>query len=125
MKTLLCLLMAAFCVIPAMADENVTGRWTGTFTMIGADGQTKDSGALLVLKQEGSQITGTAGPTEDEQYTIQNGKIEGNKLTLDVAHGDHPIHLELVVAEDRIQGDARGSGEEGEFRAKLDVKRAK
>jgi hypothetical protein len=121
MKLLLALALAALVCLPAAADINVTGNWTGTFTATGPNGETKDSGALLVLKQNGSAITGTAGPDENQRFEITKGTIDGNKIVLEVNEGEHSIHFELTVAEDRIQGEAHA----GEMHAKLDVKRAK
>ena len=54
----------------AAIEPNVTGKWTGSLTVNGPDGQTKDSTALLVLKQAGTEITGTVGPNEDERHAI-------------------------------------------------------
>jgi len=126
MKLVLCLLtLALLATLPAAADVNVTGNWTGTFTAIGPNGETHDSSALLILKQDGTAITGSVGPDENERYEITKGAIDGNKLTLDVAAGDHTMHFVLTLAEDRLQGEANAQDAEGEHRAKLDVKRAK
>ncbi|HLH17959.1 MAG TPA: hypothetical protein VKX45_12095 [Bryobacteraceae bacterium] len=124
MKILLSLALAALFALTAAADVNVTGNWTGTFTATGPDGQSKDSGALLVLKQDGNEITGTAGPDENERFNIKKGTIEGNKITLDVDAGEHVLHVELTLTEDRLQGTATAQGDSGELRAKLDLKRA-
>jgi hypothetical protein len=125
MKLLLCLALVALASLPAAADVNVTGNWSGTFTMIGPNGETKDSTALLVLKQTGAEITGTVGPDENERYNIAKGTIDGNKISLDVAEGDHQIRFELVLAEDSIKGDAHMTAGNDERHAKIDVKRAK
>jgi hypothetical protein len=125
MKLFLCLALVALASLPAAADVNVTGNWSGSFTATGPDGQSHDSGAVLILKQEGNKITGTAGPDENEQHPITKGTIDGNKLVLDVDAGEHPFHLELTFAEDRLQGYASQIGDSGERRAKLDLKRVK
>jgi len=36
----------------------------------------------MMLKQRGTEITGTAGPNENEQHLALKGKIEGDKITL-------------------------------------------
>ncbi len=125
MKLLLCLSILALACLPAAADVNVTGNWSGTFTAIGPDGQSKDSGALLILKQNGTEITGTAGPDESQQFTIKSGKIDGNKITLEVDAGEHQMHVELTLAEDHMEGTASAQGDSGERHAKLDLKRVK
>jgi hypothetical protein len=124
MKLLLCLAVLALASLPAVADVNVTGNWTGTFTAVGPNGETKDSTALLVLKQDGKTITGSAGPNEDERYDIVKGSIEGNKISLDLQENDHTVHFDLTLADDRISGEASATTPDGhQLHAKLDVKR--
>jgi hypothetical protein len=125
MKTLLCSLLVALFALTAAADVNVTGTWTGTFSATGPDGQTHDSGALLILKQNGNEITGTAGPDENQRFNIQKGTIEGNKITLDVDGGEHVYHVVLTLDEDRLQGTFTAQADAGEVTAKMDLKRAK
>jgi hypothetical protein len=125
MRALLCfLILAAFAGL-AVAEVNVTGKWSGSFNVIGPDGQTKESTAMLVLKQNGSEITGTVGPHEGEQHQITKGKIEGDKITLEAAEGEHAIKFDLVLDGDRITGEANAAGEGRTMKAKIDVKRAK
>jgi hypothetical protein len=126
MRTLLFGLLLAVFALSASADTEVTGKWSGSFNVSGPNGEGKDGTAYLVLKQSGSDITGTVGPNEDEQYPIVKGKIEGDKITIEVNHDGHAVKLALVLAEDRITGDANMSGDGGEAAtAKLDVKRVK
>ena len=124
MKTLLLsLLVLAALAGLAMADTNVTGNWSGSFNITNPNGESKDATAFLMLKQNGADITGTVGPNEDEQFPIQKGKIEGDKITLVAEHDGHTIQLNLVMAADRITGEADMSGDEGKMTAKLDLKR--
>jgi len=126
MKTLLCFIaLTALALVGAVADVNVTGKWSGSFNTTAPDGTAHDSTAVLVLKQNGSEVTGTAGPNEDEQHEISKGKIEGEKLTLEVPMEDGMIQFDLVVAEDRIKGDANMSHGDEKRQAKVDVTRAK
>lgn len=122
MKSLLCFLLLAGL---AMAEGDVTGKWSGSFNMTSPNGETKETTALLVLKQTGTEISGTVGPDEGEQVAIQKGKIEGDKITLEAEHEGHSIKFSLVLAADRITGEANMSGEGETRKAKLDVTRAK
>jgi hypothetical protein len=124
-KFVLCILaLAAFAGLAA-AETNLTGRWTGSFKVSGPDGQANDSGAVLALKQTGSDITGWAGPSDSEQHTITKGKLEGDKITLELADGDVKVKMSLVVAGDRISGDVAIDGEGRSMKGKLDVKKEK
>jgi hypothetical protein len=118
-------LLLAFCALISAAETDVSGRWTGTFATIGPDGSSRDSTALLELKQTGSEITGTVGPNEQERHTISKGKIEGDKITLEVADGERNIKFDLALKSDRLAGDVTMTMGEQARKAKLDVTRAK
>lgn len=125
MKTLMCILLLAAPILATATETDVSGKWSGSFNMTTQEGGTKESTALFVLKQTGTEITGTVGPSEEEQMPIQKGKIEGSKITLETEHDGHSIKFDLVLAEDRITGDAVMSGEGETAKAKLDVSRVK
>ncbi len=124
MKAILCLLALAGGL---MADVNLTGKWTGTFSPVDEQGVAHEGSALLNLKQTGAEISGTAGPSEDEQHPISKGKVEGNKVTFEIGGSDAPMTMvfNLVVAEDSLKGDVTASREGQQMKAKLDVKRSK
>jgi hypothetical protein len=123
-KATLILIFAAVWVAVA-AGADVSGRWTGSFKMTAPDGQVHDGTALLVLKQAGSDITGTIGPDDGEQHSITKGKIEGDKVTLEAAEGALVMKLEMVLTGERLAGDVTASGEGRQMKAKIDVSRAK
>jgi len=125
MRTLLLFTVLAALAGIALADVNVTGKWSGSFNPVGPNGETKESTAVLMLKQSGADITGTVGPNEDEQYPIKSGKIEGNKITLEADHDGHTLKLDLVLNTERITGEAHMSREGQIMQAKIDVGRAK
>ena len=126
MRTVFCLLLASALALVAAPDTNISGKWSGSFNVTRPDGETKDSTAVLLLKQSGVEITGSAGPNDDEQHPIKNGKIEGNKITLLVEDEGRSIKFDLVLAADRITGDANMTGQGGESaKAKVDVTRTK
>jgi hypothetical protein len=125
MKILLSFVVMAALAGVALADVDVTGKWSGSFNPIGPNGETEESTALLLLKQSGTDITGTAGPSEDQQFPIQKGKIEGDKITLEVDHDGHTLKLDLKLASDRMTGEAHMSREGQTMAAKIDVSRAK
>jgi hypothetical protein len=125
MKRLVCILLLGVAALLAAPDTNVTGTWTGSFNLTAPDGQTKDTTAHLVLKQNGAEITGSVGPNEGEQHTITKGKIEGEKISLESADGAMVIKFDLALSGDRLSGDVTATGEGRSMKAKLDVKRAK
>jgi hypothetical protein len=127
MKTVLCLLVLTAIAIAVTVDVNVTGKWSGSFTITGPDGSGKETTALLILKQNGTEITGSVGPNEDEQHPIRKGKIDGDKITLEAqdVNNNRVIKFDLLMVEDRIKGEATMSADGESRRAKLDVGRVK
>ena len=125
MKMLICLLLLTGLTLSA---ADLTGKWSGKFDITTADGENKPDSAVMTLKVDGTKVTGTAGPNEDQQWTIKNGKLEGGKLTFEVApEGDGNsglIVFDLVFDGDTIHGTAAGTGDNGEkMSAKVDLKR--
>ena len=116
-KILAVLLLSA---ISLLAD--VSGKWTGSFT---PDGQDAES-AVLNLKQAGGTLTGTAGPSDEQQMAIRSGKVDGDKISFEIAlEGGDTIKFELMLAEEHLRGTASGEHEGQKRSAKLDVTRAK
>ena len=124
MRTLFSILLLGAVALVAAPDNNVTGKWTGSFSITGPEGS-KDGTAVLMLKQTGSEVAGTVGPNEGEQYTIKTGKMEGDKITLVVEDEGRSIKFDLVLAADRITGNADLTHDGQTAKAKLDVARAK
>ncbi len=118
-RLICCLLLTA---IALLAD--VTGKWTGSFDVTGPDGQTNANTAVLYLKQDGNSLTGTAGPSDEEQMNIRSGKIDGDKITFEVALENGPlIKFELSLVSEHIKGTANGEHDGQKLSAKLDVTR--
>lgn len=105
---------------------DVSGKWSGSFDITGPDGETKSDTAFLNLKQEGAKISGTAGPNEEHQMDIKTGKIEGDKIALEVVLEDgNLLTFELALAEEHIKGTAKGEMNGEKMTAKVDVTRVK
>ena len=123
MKIVVCL-MLVFAGLLA-ADTALAGKWSGSFLMDDGSGEKRDSGIFLVLKQDGAEITGTAGPSESEQWPISKGKLEGNKLTMEVQSDGPLIKFELQLDGDHLKGDAHATHEGHAMSAKVDAARSK
>jgi hypothetical protein len=120
MKHILLIALAAVTLFAADA----TGKWTGTLITSQPDGGKKEGPAHLVLKQEGSVLTGTAGPSADEQHPIENGKSENGNVTFEVAAGESVMKFALKQDGDEIRGDVSREREGQKQTATLAVKRA-
>jgi len=124
MKALICGFLLVVFALTAAADTDITGKWSGSLNVTTPDGE-KNETAFLIFKQTGSDITGSVGPNEDQQFPIQKGKIDGDKITIEADHEGHTVKLALVLAEDHIRGDMSIEMEGQTRTAKLDVTRVK
>jgi hypothetical protein len=116
-KSLLILLTAAF----TLAAADATGTYTGTF--VPDDGN--EGPALVVLKQTGDAITGTAGPSEEHRMDITAGKVVGDKVTFEVAQGENVMKFELTLKGEELVGQATRERDGQRQIAKLNLKRVK
>lgn len=119
MKTILLLALTAATLFAADA----TGTWTGSLIVPREDGTERESPAHLVLKQDGTKLTGTAGPNADEQHPIQGGKVEDGAISFAVEHGESVMKFVLKLTDAEIRGDVSREREGKTDRAKLAVKR--
>ena len=76
MKRVMALLAFVLLVFPTLAAEDFTGKWSGAFSITRPDGSVSEEGIYLDLKHKGAELTGTAGPTADEQWPILKGAVK-------------------------------------------------
>ena len=99
MKNLFCVFLLAAIALPA---ADLTGKWTGAAKGL----EDEENSAVLHLKQNGAEITGTAGPSDEQQWPIRNGKIEGDKITFQLPTDGPTVRFELSLVEDHMKGKA-------------------
>jgi hypothetical protein len=115
-----CLLSALMAVTAAAAD--VTGRWTGNLAVDNHDPET----FTLLLKQEGAAIAGSVGATDGDQLPLTAGKIDGNRITLEVKHNeDRSLKIELILDGDQMSGNLTATRRGRTTVAKLALTRVK
>jgi hypothetical protein len=127
MKALVFLLLAAALALSA-ADVNVSGKWSGSFSITRPDGTNDDGTAYAVLKQDGGQLTGTAGPDEDHQWTLDKGTVTGNKVAFEVKSAEDGtiFKCDLVLDGDHLKGPISATAPDGQvLAAKVDFSRVK
>ena len=88
---------------PSTAAD-VTGTWNGTLKPV-VDGSAKgEESGMLVLKQDGAVVTGTAGPRPDAQRPISNGKVvttkEGTVVSFDLSNDSGMVMAPTMKAHD-------------------------
>jgi hypothetical protein len=103
----------------ALSAADVTGSWSGTLTPDG-----RDAGpALLILKQEGTEVTGTVGPNENERHPISKGKVEKDTVAFEVETPGGVMKFALKQKGDELAGAVTREREGQQQTAKLAVKR--
>ena len=121
MKCVLCLfLMAAL----SLADTGLNGKWIGTYDVSVSDGDTMKGRVVMILTQNGSDISGTIGPDEQQQTPIAKGKVEGDRITFESQTEGPLMRFDLRLTDDHIRGEAIGDLQDTRIRAKVDLARA-
>ncbi len=123
------LLLAAAAAATASAFQakpaNLTGTWTGTLTP-----DTGNPGsAHIVLKQTGKELTGTAGPSAENQAPIAKGVVsqtkEGTTATFERPTGSGVMMFELKLVKDRLLGTVTLVSGDQKRTAAADLQRGK
>ena len=98
-NTLRCLAAWVIATLPLAAAE-LDGKWTGTATSPNGN-----ETILMILKTAGSEVSGSAGPNEDRQFPIENGRLEGNKFSFQLTGPNGGVfHFELTLDGDSLKG---------------------
>jgi hypothetical protein len=101
------LVLALFApVLAAQTDGSFTGKWEGTFTGIRPDGtEGNPNPAAFNLTQKGKELTGTAGPP-DQQQPIEKGAVADGKATFEVSRANGGVYkFSLTIVKGRLQGE--------------------
>jgi hypothetical protein len=96
-KTISIILLLA---VNAMA-EDLSGKWSGEFRVDGGDHVVPQ---LFMFRQNGNTLTGSGGPNTSEQYPIENGKVDGNRIMFEITTGEWKFTYDLKVTGERITG---------------------
>lgn len=85
---------------PAVA-ASIAGEWVGT-------GSSKDQkqNFYFVFLQDGTHLNGSGGSSLYDQNLIQNGKVDGDKISFDIAPGVSTtvLHFNLVASGAELKG---------------------
>jgi hypothetical protein len=77
------LLLLTFLLLPTplLHATDVSGKWTGTLEFRTEDGHAQSVPAHADLKQQGNSLTGKLWKEADQQFVIEQGKIEGGEIS--------------------------------------------
>ena len=108
----------------SLADTGLNGKWIGTYDVSVSDGDTMKGRVVMILTQNGSDISGTIGPDEQQQTPIAKGKVEGDRITFESQTEGPLMRFDLRLTDDHIRGEAIGDLQDTRIRAKVDLARA-
>ncbi|MBS1854460.1 MAG: hypothetical protein JST11_03770 [Acidobacteria bacterium] len=103
---------------------DVSGKWAGK-TRMSISGRIEEDTMFLTLKQEGARVTGTAGPTQEQQAAIRNGKIEEDRVTFELPVPNGIFVFDVRLAGDRLKGTLIANAQGQEFHATIEAARSK
>ena len=108
-STTLVLVLEVFAL--AQVDDP-SGRWKATLTRSDRTGV-----AVMTLKVQGTQVTGTLSEPSGQTLEIENGKIEDGRLTFDASASEHGgtknIHFFGQVTAEEITLHNESNGKQG------------
>ena len=124
MKTFVCL-GALWCAAMTLSAADISGKWSGEFTVTSPGGESQHDTAFVIFQQKGTVLTGSGGPDEARQWPILKGKVEGNRITFEV-QSDGPLYkVDVMLVGDHIKGDVTVVQEGQTANAKVDMTRVK
>lgn len=101
---------------------DLTGKWSGSFR---ADGADRDVPQLFILKQDENRLTGSGGPEQGEQYPIENGRVDGDRVSFEITTGEWKFTYDLRVAGARMAGNLELKSINDRRTAKVSLSKAK
>ena len=114
--------IAVFLLLAVSAmGTDLSDTWTGSFRAEGGD---HDTPQVFLLKQDGSKVTGTGGPDSQEQYPIENGRIDGDRLKFELTTGEWRFSYDLKQnGPDGLKGDLQLKTVNNSRNAKVSLRR--
>src|SRR3974390_2920345 len=105
------------------AQQNVSGRWQGSFDTPGPNGTTQHDTAFLILQQNGTQVTGGAGRSEEMQSPLSDGLFQSGTLTFALHLRGATVLFTLQLQGDHLRGTATGLPPDPTAKMAVDVAR--
>jgi hypothetical protein len=99
-----CLTAVLLTAVMALAGD-LSGRWQGKLSVNG-----DEMPGYLVLKQDGQQLTGTAGPDAQNQIKLTQGLVKDGEATIEAKPRPAVLRFLLRLKDDKLTGDVFEDG---------------
>jgi|SRR5579864_1503023 len=113
------------CLALALSGADLSGKWSGTIDI-------EDSGSSTTVEvelvQKADAVSGKMGRAGlGSEATIRNGKVDGAKVSFEVisAETNSPWKFTLTLVDGRLEGEMKGTADEGEIVGKVKLSRGK
>ena len=116
-------LVLFFAAVSVHAQQNVSGRWQGSFDVPGPNGAMQHDTAFLILQQNGTQVTGSAGQNEEKQTPLSDGLFKDGVLTFGLHVRGTTVQFNLNLEGDHLRGTATGLPPDPTAKAVINVAR--
>ncbi|HXH48345.1 MAG TPA: hypothetical protein VNM47_03145 [Terriglobia bacterium] len=80
---------------------DVSGKWTGS--MVLNAGRTDP--ANVQLKQNGKVVSGTMGPSDEKQFPLSSGRVDGDMVTIEAKPGPSVLRLTMRLEGTKLSGE--------------------
>jgi len=107
-----------------MSGADVSGKWSGTIDVEDAGSTTE---VKVELVQKADTLTGKVGRSGGgDEGEIRNGKVDGQKISFELlsSYSTTPFKFTLMLVNDRLEGEMKGSLDQGEIVGKVKLSRA-
>jgi hypothetical protein len=114
------LLMALILFTGSAVAAGVAGEWSGTGVV-----NKVTQHFYFIFLQDGVTLNGSGGPDPSSQDVIQNGKVDGDKISFDISlNGDSTtLHFELSVDGAGLKGTVQLKSKHETFSGALALRR--
>ncbi len=122
MKKLLFVLIAL--MLP-LAASDISGKWSGTIEIADTGNGPMQTAVRAEFVQKAGSISGKIGRPGDDDAVIRNGRIDGGQISFEVQSPEttRPMRFSLKLVGERLEGEMKGSVDEGEIVGKVTLSR--
>lgn len=89
-------------LLTSVGATNLTGKWSGSFKVDGGDHNVPQ---WFIFRQDGNNLTGSGGPDATEQYSLENGKVDGNRVRFALTTGEWSFNYDLEADGKKLAGN--------------------
>ena len=120
-----CLLLLA--AVSVHSAGNIAGKWSGSMRLSSAGAQDQEVALVLVLEQNGSELTGTFTPAGKGPQLIQKGRFEGDKVTFEIQGVNPSLKFDGALTggnlKFKVEGTVKVAEADRQFNGTMDLKR--